>query len=205
MSHFRLIAFAALLLAAAPAAAMAEPAPASVEPADAPAGAYALDRAHASLIAKVSHMGLSYYTMRFDSFDAHYDYDPGNPLTSKVTVTIDANSLDVGDARLGKAFAREFLGADQHPQIVFAASGVQPTTPGHGVLTGDLSLNGVTRPVSLDVTFNGTSPAFMGIGGHRMGFSAVGDIKRSDFGLNAWKSVVGDNVRLLIEAEFAHR
>ena len=203
MSPLRTVMLIGLLLAATPA--LAEPKPASVDPADAPAGAYVLDHSHASLIAKVSHMGLSYYTMRFNSFDARYDFDPGKPDQSKITVTIDANSLDVGDPGLGKSFARQFLGADHYPQITFASAGVQPTTPGHGTLSGDLTLNGVTKPVSLDVTFNGTSPALFGIGGHRMGFSAVGDIKRSDFGLLAWKTLVGDNVRLLIEAEFVHK
>jgi len=150
-------------------------------------------------------MGLSFYTMRFDRFDARYDYDPGKPEASQIQVTIDADSLDVGDAAIGKQFARQFLGADRFPQATFTSAGVQQTGPGHGLLPGQLTLNGVTRPVTLDVTFNGTSPAFLGLGGHRMGFSATADVKRSDFGLTSWESLVGDDVRLLIEAEFVHK
>jgi polyisoprenoid-binding protein YceI len=204
MQRLGIFLFVGLLLTnAAPAA--AEPKPASTDPADAPAGAYVLDRSHANLTAKVSHMGLSFYTMRFDRFDARYDYDPGKPEASQIKVTIDANSLDVGDAAIGKQFAREFLGADRYPQVTFTSAGVQRTSPGHGQLAGDLTLNGVTKPVTLDVTFNGASPAFMGIGGYRMGFSATADVKRSDYGLTSWESLVGDTVHLLIEVEFARK
>jgi polyisoprenoid-binding protein YceI len=204
MPRRTIIALFGLAMAFASSAA-ADPAPKSTDPADAPAGVYVLDRSHASLLAKISHMGLSFYTMRFDRFDARYDYDPGKPETSAITVTIEANSLDVGDPSLSRQFAREFLGAEGHPQITFTSPGVQRTTAGHGVLTGNLTLNGVTKPVTLDVTFNGTSPAFMGIGGYRMGFSGTADVKRSDFGLKSWQSVVGDNVRLLVEVEFARK
>ena len=70
-------------------------------------------------------------------------------------------------------------------------------------MTGDLTLRGVTRPGTLDVTFNGTGPGLLG--GHRMGFSATGDIKRSDFGSKAWLSAVGDAVHIVIEAEFQRK
>lgn len=195
--------FAAMLAFAS--TAWAEPAPASTDPAAAPAGHYVLDHTHASLLARVNHMGLSHYTMRFDRFDARYDYDPASPAASKIGVTIDANSLDVGDEAIGKQFARQFLGAEAHPEISFTSAGVQPTTPGHGTLSGDLTLNGVTRPVALDVVFNGSGPGLLGLGGYRMGFSASTEIKRSDFGLKAWESLVGDRVELLIEAEFVHK
>jgi polyisoprenoid-binding protein YceI len=185
--------------------ALAEPKPASTDPAAAPAGHYVLDHTHASLLAKVSHMGLSFYTMRFNRFDARYDFDPASPAASKIEVTIDANSLDVGDDAIGRQFARQFLGADQHPQITFVSGGVQSTDPGHGVLAGDLTLNGVTKPVTLDVTYNGSGPGLFGFGGYRMGFSAAGNIKRSDFGSKAWEGLVGDTVRLLIEVEFVRK
>jgi len=198
------LALALALIGLSPAMA-AEPKPASTDPAGAPAGHYVLDHTHASLLAKVSHMGLSYYTMRFDRFDARYDYDPASPAASKIEVTIDANSLDVGDDVIGRQFARQFLGADKHPQITFVSDGVQPTDPGHGTLSGDLTLNGVTRPVTMEVTFNGSGPGLFGIGGYRMGFSAITSIKRSDFGSKAWEGLVGDTVRLLIEVEFVRK
>lgn len=204
MSRFALIALFGLALVAAQSAA-ADPAPASLNPADAPAGTYLLDKSHASVVAKVSHLGLSSYAMRFDGLDAHYDYDPAEPLATKVMVTIDANSLDVGDPKIGAQFAQQFLGADQHPQITFVSTAIQPTTGDQGVMTGDLTLNGVTKPVSLAVTFNGCGPGPFGFGGYRMGFSATGDIKRSDFDSRAWLSMVGDDIHLVIEAEFTRK
>ena len=175
----------------------------ALDPAAAPAGHYVLDPRHASLIVRVRHMGLSHYTMRFDRFDASYDYEPAHPEASKITVTVDANSLDTGDAAASKQFAREFLGDKLNPTITFVSTNIQATDADHGDMTGDLTLRGVTKPVTLDVTYDGTDASL--IGGRRMGFSATGVIKRSDFGSDAWQGAVGDNVQLVIEVEFARK
>lgn len=188
------------LLSGAPAQAQIKPP--NQDPAAAPAGPYVLDKRHASLIAKVSHMGFSGYTLRLDRLDAHFDYDPAQPEAAKIEVTADAASLDVGDEGLNKRFANEFLGADAAPQITFVSTAIQRGDPTHGTVTGDLTFHGVTRPVVLAVTFNGYGSSL--IGGRRMGFSATADIKRSDFGSKAWLNLVGDDVHLIIEAEFTH-
>jgi polyisoprenoid-binding protein YceI len=198
----RLALLATVLVLAGAGTTVAATAPA--DPVAAPAGVYVLDRAHTSLAAKVRRLGLSVFTLRFERFDAGYDYDPGRPELSRITVTIDANAVDVGNPRFGAQFARRFLGADRFPEITFTSAGVQRTGPGHGLLTGDLTLNGVTRPVTLDVAFDGSGPTAEG-DGYRMGFWATADVKRSDFGLKSWESLVGDNVRLLIEAQFVHK
>ena len=189
------------LAAASPTPARADIRPPLQDPAAVPAGPYVLDKRHASVIARVSHMGLSGYTMRFDRLDGRFDYDPAQPEASKISVTVDAASLDVGEEKLNHQFADQFLGAAANPQITFVSTGIQRTDATHGQVLGDLTLNGVTRPVSLTVTFNGYAQGL--IAGRRMGFSAVADIKRSDFGSKAWLSLVGDDVRLVIEAEFA--
>ena len=197
----RLPLFAMLIVLCAPLAAHA----ASINPADAPGGHYEMDPKHASLTASVLHMGLSHYTLRFDHFSASYDYDPAHPNASKIQAQIDVSSLDVGDPSISHEFAGEFLDATAHPQATFVSTAITMTDPTHGTVAGDLTLRGVTHPVVLDVTFNGTSPALMGIGGHRMGFSAATTIRRSDFGSQAWQNAVGDDVRIVIEAEFARR
>jgi polyisoprenoid-binding protein YceI len=175
----------------------------SLNPADAPAGHYELDPRHASVTARVLHLGLSHYTARLDQISGGYDYDPANPTASKIAVAIDAHSLDVGDPGVSKQFAGEFLDADHNPQITFTSTSIQPTDPGHGVVIGDLTFRGVTKPVVLTVTYNGTESGM--IGGRRMGFSATAMIKRSDFGSTAWQGPVGDDVQLTIEAEFARK
>lgn len=175
----------------------------SLDPAKASAGHYVLDRRHASLLARVRHLGLSLYTMRFDKVEGTYDYDPAQPLASKIAVTVDAKSLDTGDASIDRQFAGEFLDANRNPTITFNASAIQMTDETHGTVTGDLTLRGVTRPVSLDVTYDGATSEL--IGGHRMGFSATTTIKRSQFGSGAWRAFVGDDVQLVIEAEFVRQ
>ena len=189
---------AALLFVGAPA--LAAP---SLNPADAPAGHYELDPAHASLIARVRHMGLSNYTLRFDRIAASYDYDPAHPTASKVTASIDAHSLDVGDKGVSARFADLFLGSDTHPAITFTSTDITTTDADHGTLTGDLTFNGVTRPVTLDLTYDGTEAGL--IGGRRMGFSATGTIQRSAFGSTALKGAVGDEVELVLELEFKRK
>jgi polyisoprenoid-binding protein YceI len=209
MSRNLMLAVWTWVLALAPLSALAEPHAASRDPAKAPAGLYVLDRGHASLTLKLSHMGMSAYTMRFDDFDAHYDYDPAQPEASKIEATIGAASLDVGDPKTGPKFAREFLDAAASPKITFVSTEIHrlppqgPDEPVRGVVTGDLTFRGVTKPVTLQVVFNGTGPGLFG--GHRMGFSATGDIKRSDFGSHPFESMVGDEVHLDIEAEFQRK
>jgi len=199
MIAIRFAAAFALMLIAGPALA-AEPAAAVHDPAAVPAGEYRLDPRHASLIATVSHMGLSQYTMRFDKLDAHFVYDPAHPQASQIAVTVDPASLDVGDAGVSHQFADTFLDAGASPQITFTSTAIQITDAAHGTVTGDLAFHGQTHPVTLAVTFNGYGASL--IGGQRVGFSATTDIKRSDFGSKAWLGPVGDTVHLVIEAEF---
>ena len=198
--RFAPFSLAAWLLAGLPASLAATP---SINPADAPAGHYELDPRHASVTARVLHMGMSNFTMRFDHFSASYDYDPGHPRASRISVTLDAQSLDTGDPSVSKQFAGEFLDADKNPTITFVSTAIAQTDANHGTVSGDLTFRGVTKPVVLNVTYNGSGPGIMG--GHRMGFSATADIKRSDFGSDAWKNAVGDDVQLVIEAEFARK
>jgi polyisoprenoid-binding protein YceI len=197
---FRLAATAvALALLAAPLSVAA----ADTGPASMTAGTYVIDPHHASLIASVSHLGRSTYVFRFDKFDASYDYDPAAPDAAKLTVSIDVNSLDTGWDQADKQFSRDFAGAARTPVARFVSTSI--THSGNsGTVTGDLTLNGVTKPVSLAVTFNGYGPLGpMGVLGKKAGFSATGTIKRSDFGLTKDLPMVGDEISLQINAEFA--
>jgi polyisoprenoid-binding protein YceI len=178
----------------------------STNPADMPAGQYVLDKEHASLLARVRHEGLAFYTVRLNRFDASFAYDPKAPEASKVTVTVDAASLDNGDAKTSAQFAREFLDVDKNPTITFVSTAIARGEGNTGTMTGDLTFRGVTRPVTLEVTFGGYTS---GILGQRAGFSARGRFKRSDFGstymLNPPLAFVDDEVELVIEAEFTKK
>ena len=199
-------AFAAGLLMAP--AALAGPGVSSVDPARMPAGHYVLDKSHASLTAKVRHMGFSNYTLRFTRLDAEYRYDPAQPAAAKLSVTVDPASLDTatGADAFGLKFDKELTGdgwleAAKHPAITFVSTAVDIGDGQHGKVTGDLTIHGVTRPATLDVTFNGVGSGMIPLT-TRAGFSAATTIRRSDFGVGKYIPLIGDEVTLNIEVEF---
>lgn len=186
--------------------ALASPAfsePTSTDPAKVPAGAYELDKRHASLIVRIPHLGgFSKYAMRFNGLSGGFTYDPANWQATKVTISVNPTSIDTGDPAFNKQITGYFDVA-QFPAIVFESTGL--TADGaHGKLSGDLTFHGVTRPVTLDVTFNGVGPGMTGLG-TRMGFSGTGRIKRSDFGVTSVRQFAGDEVDLSFEVEFVRK
>jgi polyisoprenoid-binding protein YceI len=194
--NFRILPCLVAMAVAGPAAAIA----ASLNPTDLPAGVYTLDKKHASVTARVLHMGVSMYTMRFDTLDASFTYDPAHPGDARVKASVDATSLDVG-APYSRKFADEFLDASNHSAITFVSTAVTPSPDGRtGTMTGDLTLRGVTHPETFNVNFVGVGHGLFG--GTITGFSAVTTIKRSDFGSTFLLNLVGDDVTIDIEAEF---
>jgi polyisoprenoid-binding protein YceI len=200
----RSFAIAALVFAIpliAPLAASAAPPSAS----DFPGGHYVIDPRHASVVARVKHMGVSLYTLRFDTFDASFDYDPARPEATRLSASVDPASLDV-NADYAKQFAEEFLSVSKFPKATFTATQMQTTGDGTGTMTGDLTLMGVTKPVTFNVTLIGAGHEVLPIplGRRAAGFEATTTIKRSDFGSTYLSNdnLVGDAVTLQIEAEF---
>jgi len=198
----RRVAFALALSLLATAVAAADPT--SRDPMKAPAGNYALDPRHAGLIVKIPHMGgFSHYTMRFNKLEGSFSYDPAAWQSTKVNITIDPKSIDTEDNIFNKTVAGYFE-PDKYPTIQFVSSGLTSDAEGHGQLNGDLTFHGVTKPVTLDVTFNGSGPGMLGAG-TRMGFSGSGTIKRSEFGVTAARPFAGDMIDLLFEVEFVKK
>ncbi|WP_291842086.1 YceI family protein [Maricaulis sp.] len=174
----------------------------TTDPQRLPAGEWALDPAHASLTWQVRHMGLSWYTGRFDTLDARLDFDPARPEAAQLTAILDPASISTGDPAFDAALAADWFHAGRHPQIVFNSSAIEITGETTGRVTGDLTLNGVTAPVTLDVTFNGGLTSLIE-GRPAIGFSAAGSLDRDTFNVgNLPHSIVGPTVRILIEAEF---
>lgn len=177
-------------------------APLTTDPAKTPAGVYVLDKRHASLTVKIVHMGLSHYTMRFDSLDGNFTFDPMNWRSTKATITVDPKSIDTHDSAFDKQIAGYFE-ADKFPTITFVTTSLQGGADGKGTITGDLTFHGITRPVTLDVTFDGAGHGITPIS-TRLGFSGSGQIKRSDFGLTnvILNQFTSDEVDLVFEVEF---
>jgi len=161
-----------------------------------------LDPTHASVTLKLSHMGFSQYTMRFTKIEASFDYDPVKPETSAISVRIDPASLETGDSKFNAELTGDgWLEAGKYPDIKFVSTGVDVGDGTHGTVTGNLTFHGVTKPVTLNVTFNGVG-AGMNPMAVKTGFSGTAMIKRSDFGVSKYVPLVGDDVTVLIETEF---
>ncbi|WP_309605053.1 YceI family protein [Phenylobacterium sp.] len=194
---------------------IAGPAIAAPVPPQPPAGAYILDKTHTSVTFRVNHLGFSRYTARFSSIDGRLKFDPAAPATMSVDATIDPLSLELNappkgfhDELTGKAW----FNAAAFPAITFHSTKVEVTGANTARVTGDLSLHGVTRPVTLEVTYNGGwPPNSFDPGGARIGFSAHGAFKRSAFGMGMGIPApgstmgVGDEVEVMIETEFSSK
>ena len=198
LRRLSIVLFAAVLASGAAAAD-----PTTRDPAKAPAGNYELDHRHASLIVKIVHMGFSHYTMRFNGITGAFTYDPAAWQSTKVNINVDPKSIDTEENSFNKTVAGYFE-PDKYPAITFTSTELSQTAEGQRKLTGDLTRHGVTKPVTLDVVFNGAGPGLLGAG-TRVGFSGSGSINRRDFGITGGKPFAGDQVDLLFEVEFVKK
>lgn len=192
---------AALLTAATIAPVFADNTPVT-DPALMPAGTYNLDKTHASLLFEISHLGFSHYAGRFDDFDAKLDFKPDNLAASKVEATIQAKSVDTNNAHLAEKLpSDEFFKAGTYPTFTFTSKELTKTGSNTGVMKGELTMLGITKPITMDVTF-------VGGGVHpfskkpTIGFHAEGKLTRSEWGITNLVPMVGDEVTFEINAEF---
>ena len=129
-------------------------------------------------------------------------FDPDDWTRARVDVRVPIARADLGDADWNKAtLAKSLLDAEGHPEARFVSTRVEPVDATHAKVHGDLSLRGVTRAVVLDVTLNASKRHPMPPLRRTVGFTATTTLSRADFGITAWKSVIGDEVALRIEAE----
>jgi polyisoprenoid-binding protein YceI len=178
-----------------------------------PAGVYHIDKSHASLQLRVSHMGFSNYTTRMSRFDATLTFDPNNIPASKLLATVDASSLEMDAApKMCTDIVKgpQLLDTAKYPDIVFRSEKIRMTGDKTFEIQGTLKLHGVTRPLVLSGTYNGGYPGMPDMDPHaRIGFSAHGAFKRSDFGMGYGVPApgttmgVGDQIDVSIEAEFS--
>jgi polyisoprenoid-binding protein YceI len=168
---------------------------------------YEIDPAHSSAQFSVRHMMITNVRGGFSSVKGTAVHDAENPSASTVEAVIDANTINTLDPqRDGHLKSADFLDTEKYPTITFKSTKMEYTGPGEGKVTGDLTIHGVTRQVTLNVdgpSAEGKDPW----GGTRVGASATTKIKRSDFGLT-WNAaletggiMVGDELKIEIEIE----
>jgi len=184
-------------------------APGSKNPAAITGGTYAVDPGHTLVGWKVDHLGFNDYFGIFGSVTGTLTLDPKRPNAAKVDVTIPVSKVTTASAGLTSHLLRagkdggkpDFFGADP-ADARFVSTSVAATGQ-RAKIAGNLTLNGVTRPVTLDATFSGAGkmPAQMG-GKETVGFHATTTIKRSQFGVAYGIPMVSDEVRLDITAAF---
>jgi polyisoprenoid-binding protein YceI len=174
---------------------------------DLPAGAYQLDPRHANVTFRIRHMGLSWFTARFDAEAGTLTLDPADPSRSQLRASVDANSVNTGvlNAQGERAFDRSIgraLGVEATPTIEFVSTSIERTGQHTARIVGNLTMNGQTHPAMLEATFDGAAVDPLRGGNTVLGFSAHGAIDRTQWGVSQWRSVAGDEVQIVIEAEF---
>ncbi len=178
----------------------------------APAGLYKLDPSHASLIFRASHLGFSFYTGSFATFDAVLSFTPDDPGAMEVSASIDVSSLVVPTPPEG--FVAALLGeawfnTGAHPEIHFQSTSITQTGPRLARVDGVLTFLGTRAPLSFEAEFVGGYPGFLPYDPQaRIGFTASGSLHRSDFGMTGGLPPEGSNmgvadaVSFRIDAEF---
>ena len=173
----------------------------SADLSEVPSGEYTLDSSHGYITFTYNHLGFSNPRVGFNSFDTKLELDSSNPENSKVEVTIDASSIDSRVAEFNEHLnGSDFFNTAEFPTITFRSTKVEATGGNTFNVTGDLTILGTTKPVTLATTINGA-------GIHPMkevptvGVSASTKLLRSEWGLGAYVPAVSDEVELSIEVE----
>lgn len=166
-------------------------------------GDYVIDPAHTTVIFAVDHLGFSTFYGRFNEISGRLSLNAEQPEKSNAAVKIAASSLDTPSDELdAKLRAPSMFDAAGHPDILFMTSRVVRTGDNTADVEGMLTIKGVTKPIVLKAVFHGSGTMPL-TGAKVAGFDAKATVKRSDFGLNQWTGFVGDEVSLIIAAEFA--
>lgn len=171
-------------------------------PATAAPARFELDPVHTRVVFAVSHAGFSQALGAVSGSTGTLEFDPQDWSGARLDVSVPLLRLDLGDAGWNRAaLARNLLDAERWPEARFVSTRVEAIDAGRFIVHGQLTLRGVTREIPLDVRFNALKrhplPPFR----RTAGFSATATLSRSAFGIDAWPSVIGDQVELRIEAE----
>jgi polyisoprenoid-binding protein YceI len=173
-----------------------------------PAGTYRSDPAHTRLWFTVDHLGFSRYMALFTKAEAVLQFDPDAPTAMRVTATVDLASLETHNDDPTYDFnaivsGPDYLNAPAHPLATFTSTGVEVTGENTATVTGDLTLNAVTKPVTLTVTYNGGWGHMpLDPGGARAGFSVAGTLLRSEFGIANGIPAPGTSMGVSDEVQF---
>lgn len=163
------------------------------------ADTYQIDPSHSFVEFKILHLGYSVLKGRFNTIRGQFNYDENNPTKSNITVEIETKSIDSNHAKRDKHLrGSDFLNVEKYPLSTFKSVSYKETAD-NGIMTGDLTLHGVTKRVEIPVSFIGSGMDPWG--GYRRGYQGQLKIKRSDFdmGYNLGKAAEEMTLELFIE------
>ena len=163
---------------------------------------YAIDKQgqHAFINFKISHLGYSWLYGTFKDFDGSFSFDAAKPEASAVKVELKTASVDSNHAERDKHLrSADFLNVAKHPTATFASTSVKSTGEGTADITGDLTLNGVTKPVVIAARFIGEGQDPWG--GYRAGFEGSTRLKLKDFDIQKDLGPAAQEVELIISVE----
>ncbi len=170
-------------------------------PALAEAEKYTLDSSHSQVLFSYNHLGFSTTYGMFSGFEGEIMFDETDPAASSVSVSMPVKSMFTGwEKREEHFFSADFFDAQDDDLVTFASTGIEVTGENTAKITGDLSMNGVTKAVVLDATLNKADTHPMA-DKPWLGFDAQTMVKRSDFGLGAFAPAVSDEVEIRISVE----
>ena len=161
---------------------------------------YVLDSNHTNIDFRISHFGFSNPSGKFTKAQGTLVLDEANPANSKITVTLSLNDIVTGVEKLDEHLkSKDFFDVAQFPSVNFVSTSVKVTGKDTADVTGNLTLHGVTKPVTLAVHLNKIGTNMRGL--KTAGFGATTMIKRSEFGITTYVPALGDDVTLTIESE----
>lgn len=164
--------------------------------------AYVLDASHSQIVFKINHLGLSTTTAMFSGFDGDIQFDQENPAASTVSVSFPVTTLLTGwQERFDHFMSPDFLNAPKNTDVSFTSTGIDVTGESTALISGDLTLNGVTKSVVLDAVLNAALEEHPMAKTPWAGFDATATVLRSDFGLGAFAPFVSDEVEIEISVE----
>ncbi len=201
MKLITLAAVSSLLMAGASSA----QGPANPDPMSVKGGDYKVEPSHTQVIFKISHMGFSTYYGNFSNATGTLKLDPKDASIDSLDVTIPVSSVMTTSAKLTDELkSSDWLDATKFPTAQFQSTHVTVTGPGQAMVAGNLTLHGVTRPLTLAARFQGAGANPLSHA-YTAGFEVSGTIRRSDFGVSKYVPLIGDEVGLTISGAFEHQ
>ena len=156
--------------------------------------------AHASIKFRVQHLGYSWLYGRFNEFSGNFSYDEKQPQNASIEVTINTASVDSNHAERDKHLrSDDFLNVAKYPEAKFVSTSYSQGKDGKGVLKGNLTLNGVTKPLEIDVEFIGAGEDPWG--GYRAGFEGTTRFAMADFGIVKELGPKSKDVEMILSVE----